>query len=117
MKNILVISVFLFLLVVFPAIPGYLTLYNEMSNPKTKLCGENGATKRISILKGDLDYLEVIFSKALENNSNNKDLPGPQETKNTINLFVYTSSLKIEVVSRQLLVEKLFYSKNKSANI
>ena len=112
MKNVIINIVFLFLLIVLPAIPGYLNLYNQISNPKVKLCLENGTTERINILKGDLDFLEIIFSKALENNSDNKDLPSPQETKNTINPYVYTSSLKIDVVIQQILVDKLLYSKN-----
>lgn len=112
MKNVIINIVFLFLLIVLPAIPGYLNLYNQISNPKVKLCLENGTTESINILKGDLDYLEVILSKALENNSDNKDLPSPQETKNNLNLFVYTSSLKIDVLIQQILVDKLLYSKN-----
>ncbi|MEN8188015.1 MAG: hypothetical protein ABFR05_12875 [Bacteroidota bacterium] len=112
MKNIVINSAFLFLLVIFPTIPGYLHLYNQSSNPKTKLCIKNGATERINILKGDLAYLEAIFSRALENKSDNNDMPNSQETNNTINLFVYSSSLKIDYFIPQLLIDKLLYSKN-----
>ncbi len=110
MKNILLNSTLLFLLIIFPLIPGYLRLYNQKSNPKIKLCTQNGIQKNMNILKGDLAYLEAILSRALENNKN--ELPTSKELTNTFNILVYTTpTTKINIFSSKTITKKLFYSK------
>jgi len=110
MKNLLLNSTLLFLVIIFPLIPGYLRLYNQKSNPQLKLCIQKGVNKNMRILKGDLAYLEAILSRALENNKNEK--PTSQELNNTFNLLVFTTpTTKINIFSSLIITKKLFYSK------
>jgi len=110
MKNILLNSTLLFLLIIFPLIPGYLRLYNQKSNPQLKLCIQKDVNKNMRILKGDLAYLEAILSRALENNKN--ELPTSKELTNTFNILVYTTpTTKINIFSSKTITKKLFYSK------
>ena len=110
MKNLILNSALLLILIVVPIIPGYLRIYNQQSNPKLKLCVENGRNGNMNILKGDLAYLEAIFSRALENNDNED--PKSHELKNTINLLFFTSQSKFDFKDPVLKINKLFYSKN-----
>ena len=110
MKNLILHSALLLILIVVQVIPGYLHIYNQKSNPKLKLCVENGRNGDMNILKGDLAYLEAIFSRALENSSNNKDMPTSLEL--TTMTLIYTSPSKIEIFKPLINIDKLLYSKN-----
>ncbi|MEN8123951.1 MAG: hypothetical protein ABFR32_02400 [Bacteroidota bacterium] len=110
MKKLLINSTLLFILVIFPVIPSYLNLYNQISNPKLKLCVDNGVDKNINILKGDLAYLEAIFARALENNKNEESKT--HELNITINLLFFTSQSKIDFFNPFITINKLMYSKN-----
>jgi len=110
MKKLLFNSTLIFIMVIFPLVPSYLHLYNQISSPKIKLCYENGNRKSINVLKGDLAYLEAIFSRTLENND--KEDPKSQELKNTINLLFFTSQSKFDFKDPVLNINKLLYSKN-----
>jgi len=110
MKSLILHSALLLILIVVQVIPGYLHIYNQKSNPKLKLCVENGRIGNMNILKGDLAYLEAIFSRALENSSNNKDMPTSQEL-NIITL-IYTSPSGIDIYNPLSSINKLLYSKN-----
>ena len=109
MKKFILNSVLLFLLIIFPLLPGYLRLYNQKSNPQLKLCIQKDVNKSMNILKGDLAYLEAILSRALENNKN--EMPTSQELNNTFNLLVYTTpTTKINILSSLIVTNKLFFS-------
>ena len=110
MKNLILNSALLLILIVVPIIPGYLHIYNQQSNPKLKLCVENGRYGNMNILKGDLANLEAIFSRALENNDNED--PKSHELNNRINLFFFTSQSKFDFKDQELKINKLLYSKN-----
>ncbi len=110
MKKLLINSALLFILVIYPIIPSYLHLYNQVSNPKLKLCVDIGIDKNINILKGDLAYLEAIFSRALENKKNNE--PTTYESNIIINLLFFTSQSKIDFIKPLLRINKLLFSKN-----
>ena len=110
MKKLLLNSILIYLMVIFPLIPGYLNIYNQISSLKVKACYENGNRKKINILKGDLAYLEAIFSRALENNDNEDSKS--HELNNTINLLFFTSQFKFDFKNPLLRINKLLYSKN-----
>ncbi len=103
-------SAILIILVVFPTIPSYLHLYNQISNPKLKLCVDLGVDKNVNILKGDLAYLEAIFSRALENKKN--DEPASQKLNTPVNILFFTSQVKINFFNPQINIKKLLFSKN-----
>jgi len=66
--------------------------------------------KNINILKGDLAYLEAIFSRALENKKH--DEPTSHELNIIVNLLFYTSQSKIDFNKPIIRVNKLLFSKN-----
>ena len=110
MKKMVTNITLIFLLVIFPLVPSYLHLYNHISSPKLKLCIETGVERKINILKGDLAYLEAIFSRAMEK-ENNED-PKSHELNNAINLLFFTSQSKFDFKDPVLKINKLLYSKN-----
>ena len=110
MKKLLLNSTIIFILVIFPLIPSYLHLYNQVSSPEIKLCYDNGNRKSINILKGDIAYLEAIFSRALENK--NSDEPISHEINRTINILFFISQSKIGFIKPIIKINKLFFLKN-----
>ena len=115
MKKLLLNSTLIFILVLFPLIPSYLHLYNQISSPKIKLCYDNGTRKSINILKGDMAYLEAIFSRALENKNN--DEPISHEINRTINILFFISQSKFDFKDPILKINKLFFSKNNDLSL
>ena len=66
MKKLLLNSTIIFILVIFPLIPSYLHLYNQVSSPEIKLCYDNGNRKNINILKTNIKAIIVnIFTPKL----------------------------------------------------
>lgn len=110
MKKLLLNSTLIFILLISPLIPSYLHLYNQISSPKIKLCYDNGNRKSINILKGDMAYLEAIFSRALENKNN--DEPISHEINRTINILFFISQSKMGFIKPIVKINKLFFSKN-----
>ena len=110
MKKLLINSTLLFILVIYPIIPSYLHLYNQISNPKLKLCIDSDVSISINILKGDLAYLEAIFSRALENKKNDKSTS--HEINTIVNLLFFTSHSKINFIKPLIKINKLFFSRN-----
>ncbi len=112
MKNLILNSFLLFILIIYPLLPSYLHMYNQISNPKIKLCVKNGNYESMNILKGDLADLEAFFTIDIENESDNNGMPIEQELINRLNLFVNTSSSKLDVKAPIIIIDKLFYSEN-----
>lgn len=110
MKKLLLNSTLIFILLISPLIPSYLHLYNQISSPKIKLCYDNGNRKSINILKGDMAYLEAIFSRAFENKNN--DEPISHEINRTINILFFISQSKMGFIKPIVKINKLFFSKN-----
>lgn len=111
MKNLVLNGSLLFILIIYPLLPSYLHLYNQISNPKIKLCIE-GKYESMNILKGELADLEAFFTNDTENNSDNNGMPTGQELNNRLNLFVNTSQTKLNVHAPLTIIDKLFYSKS-----
>ncbi len=108
----LVNSALLFILIIFPILPSYLHLYNQISNPELELCSDNGNSKKIRILKGDLAYLEAIFSRAMENKKNSKEEPTSQVLNSSVILLFFTAPSKIDFINPYAVINKVLYSKH-----
>ncbi len=112
MRKLFVHTILLILLIIIPTIPGYLRLYNQYSNPPLILCVDNGGYRKLSVLKGDLDYLEAIFERALENTSKKEGVPLNELMQKITNLFIYTVQVSIDIFKDPDIINRSFYHRN-----
>jgi len=112
MQKFLINTALLFILIIIPVLPGYLHLFNKISNPPMIICTENGKYLKMNILKGKYSKLEALVTKTFDHKSDNDKTPVPIVLDRTINLFIYTLPSKISLFVTPFLINKLFYSRN-----